>query len=233
MQLLRRSNERGLADFGWLKSRHTFSFGHYHDPNHMGFGVLRVINEDRVAPGAGFDTHSHRDMEIISYVIDGALAHKDSLGGGSIIRPGELQRMSAGTGILHSEYNHSNSDPVHFFQIWIVPERGGVEPGYAQKSFSEVERQGRLRLMASRDGRGGALTLHQDVDFYGALLKSGETLSFKLRPARLAWIQLARGALDVNGLKVSVGDGLGLGGVTTITISATKDAELILFDLPA
>jgi redox-sensitive bicupin YhaK (pirin superfamily) len=171
---LRRAEDRGHADFGWLDSRHTFSFGEYFDPRHMGFGPLRVINDDRVAGGAGFPTHPHRDMDIISYVLEGALEHKDTLGNSSVIRPGEVQRMSAGTGIRHSEYNASDREPVHFLQIWIIPERQGLTPGYEQKSFPEVDKRDRLRLVASRDGRDGAITVHQDVDLYATLLSAGK-----------------------------------------------------------
>ncbi len=189
----RRSAARGSADFGWLKSKHTFSFGSYHDPKYMGFGVLRVINEDRVEPGKGFQTHAHSDMEIVSYVLGGALEHKDSLGTGSVIRPGDMQRMSAGTGIRHSEFNSSQTDPVHFLQIWIVPERDGITPSYEQKHFAEADRRSGLRLVGSRDGRDGSVTIHQDVDLYAALLSTGEQRKHVLRPGRDAWLQVARG----------------------------------------
>ena len=234
MHMLRPSDERGHADFGWLNSRHSFSFGHYFDPQHIGFGALRVINEDRVAPGAGFDTHGHRDMEIISYVLDGALEHEDSIGTGSVIRPGDVQRMSAGTGIRHSEYNHSKTDPVHFLQIWIVPERDGLQPGYEQKSFPPEDRRGRrLRLLGSRDGRDGSITIHQDVDLYGALLESGDAVVFDLRDGRKAWIQVARGSVTVDGQPLAAGDGLGVLDVDGIEITAKEDAEVLLFDLAA
>ena len=176
MLAIRHSQDRGLANFGWLDSRHTFSFGHYHDPNFMGFGPLRVINEDRVQPGRGFDTHGHRDMEIISYVLDGALEHKDSMGNGSVIRPGDVQRMSAGTGVRHSEFNASETEPVHFLQIWILPEKQGLEPGYEQRHFAADEKRGQLRLVGSRDGREGAVTIHQDSDLYATLLGEGDTV---------------------------------------------------------
>ena len=185
MQIHRRSDARGRADFGWLDSRHSFSFGQYYDEDHMGFGALRVINEDKVAPGAGFGTHPHRDMEILSYVVEGALEHKDSIGTGSVIRPGDLQRMSAGTGIRHSEYNHSKDAPVHFLQIWILPERGGLEPGYEQKTFPPKDRDGRLVLLGSRDGRDGSVTIHQDVALYGTLLKPQASVSHALAEAEL------------------------------------------------
>jgi hypothetical protein len=231
MQVLRPSEQRGHANFGWLNSRHSFSFGHYYDPNQMGFGDLRVINEDRVTPGAGFDTHGHKDMEIISYVLEGALEHKDSLGTGSVIRPGDVQRMSAGTGIRHSEYNHSKTDPVHFLQIWILPETDGLEPSYEQKAFDADERRGRLRLVGSRDGRNGSVTIHQDVDLYAALLKAGEAVTFDLRPGRKAWLQLARGAVDANDQRLSAGDGFGVASPGELKITASDDAEFLLFDL--
>lgn len=228
---IRPAAERGTAEFGWLHSKHSFSFGHYHDPAHMGFGALRVINEDRVEPGAGFDTHGHRDMEIVSYVLDGALEHRDSIGTGSVIRPGEVQRMSAGTGILHSEFNPSDSAQVHFLQIWIIPERAGIAPGYEQKEFPAAERQGRLRLVAARDGRDGALTIHQDVDLYAALLATGDNVDFTLRDGRQAWLQVARGGLTVNGAALAAGDGLGITETGTLAIAAGEAAEFLLFDL--
>jgi len=230
---VRPSEARGTAEFGWLHSKHTFSFGHYHDPAHMGFGALRVINEDRVEPGAGFDTHGHRDMEIISYVLDGALAHKDSIGTGSVIKPGDVQRMRAGTGIRHSEFNASDSEPVHFLQIWIIPESDGIEPGYEQKAFPAAERDGRLRLVGARDGRDGALTIHQDVDLYSTLLGTDDTLDFDLRAGRQAWLQVARGALEVNGQWLRAGDGLGITEAGKLTLSASEPSEVLLFDLAA
>ncbi len=233
MQMLRPSDERGHANFGWLDSRHSFSFGNYHDPKHIQFGALRVINEDHVAAGAGFDTHGHQEMEIISYVLEGAMEHKDSIGTGSVIRPGDLQRMSAGTGIRHSEYNHSQTDPVHFFQIWIVPEVMGLAPGYEQRAFSEAERSDQLRLMGSRDGREGSLTIHQDVDLFGSLLSTQASTSFEIRPGRKIWIQLARGRLSIDGTPIRPGDGLGLTDSGHITITAQEDAEFLLFDLAA
>jgi redox-sensitive bicupin YhaK (pirin superfamily) len=233
MQLFRPSEDRGRAEIGWLDSRHSFSFGNYYDPDHIQFGALRVINEDRVSPGAGFDTHGHKDMEIISYVLEGALEHKDSIGTGSVIRPGELQRMTAGTGIRHSEFNPSETEPVHFLQIWIVPEREGLEPGYEQKVFPAADRQGMARLLGSRDGRDGSLTIHQDVDVYGSLLGIGEAVAFDLRPGRKLWIQMARGTLTANGQPLSAGDGLGLLDTQNISITATDEAEFLLFDLAA
>lgn len=228
---LRLAEERGQANFGWLDSKHSFSFGSYFDERHMGFGPLRVINEDRVAPGGGFPTHPHADMEIISYVLDGALEHKDSLGTGSVIRPGDLQRMSAGTGVHHSEYNASKVDPVHFLQIWIVPEREGLEPGYEQKTFGDDEKRGRLRLIGSRDGREGSVTIHQDVDLYAALLAPGETVTHALKQERIVWIQAVRGALTVNGLRVKAGDGASINDPGSLSIAATEDAEFLLFDM--
>jgi len=229
---IRPSNERGQANLGWLESRHTFSFGEYRDPKHMGFGPLRVINEDRVKPGAGFGTHGHRDMEIVSVVLDGALEHRDSLGTGSVIRPGDVQRMSAGTGIQHSEFNPDPEQSVHFLQIWIEPERSGLAPSYEQKTFSAAERRGRLRLVGSRTAREGSLTIHRDTDFYAALLESGEAVTHALRPGRTAWVQLARGAVELNGQSLAAGDGAGIRGVERLEILARSAAvELLLFDL--
>jgi len=235
----RASEDRGHANHGWLDSHHTFSFADYHDPKHMGFRALRVINEDRVEPGRGFGTHPHRDMEILSYVLEGALEHKDSMGTGSIIRPGDVQRMSAGTGVLHSEYNHSKTEPVHFFQIWLLPERAGIAPGYEQKTFGDDDKRGRLRLVASRDGRDGAVTVHQDVDVYASLLGAGERVEHVFhvggqvegRPGRHGWIQLARGRVDVNGEALVAGDGAAISEERSIAIRAIEPAELLLFDL--
>ncbi|MEX2453932.1 MAG: pirin family protein [Rhodospirillaceae bacterium] len=230
---LRPADARGLADFGWLNSRHSFSFGSYFDPARMGFGALRVINEDRVGPGSGFDTHGHRDMEIVSYVLGGALEHRDSIGTGSVIRPGDVQRMTAGTGIRHSEFNHSKAEPVHFLQIWILPEADGLKPGYEQVSFPAAERTGRLRLVGSRDGRDGSVTIHQDVDLHAALLGAEERTAFTVRPGRRAWIQLARGRVQVNGQTLDAGDGLAVTGAGELDIAAGEDAECLLFDLAA
>jgi redox-sensitive bicupin YhaK (pirin superfamily) len=230
---VRRANDRGKANLGWLDSSHTFSFGHYYDPAHMGFGPLRVINEDRVQPGQGFPTHGHENMEIVSYVLDGALEHKDSIGTGSVIRPGEVQRMSAGTGIRHSEYNHSQEDLVHFLQIWIIPEEDGIDPGYEQKTFPDAERRGKLRLVAAGDARNGALKLHQDVDLYATLLDDGETAALELRPGRKVWVQVARGSVDVNGATLAAGDGAALDGETALSLTATSDAEALVFDMAA
>jgi len=233
MITVRKSNERGASTFGWLDSRHTFSFGRYHDPRNMGFGTLRVINEDIVEGGGGFGTHPHDNMEIISYVLDGALAHKDSLGTGSVIRPGDVQRMSAGTGITHSEFNASPNDPVHFLQIWVLPGAQGLEPSYEQKSFPAVERKGRLRLVGARDGRDGAVTIHQDLDLFIADLGTGDAVSHALGPHRNAWVQVTRGAVTVNGTPLSQGDGAALTDETEVRIAANDNAEVLLFDLGA
>ncbi|MEM8683138.1 MAG: pirin family protein [Pseudomonadota bacterium] len=233
MLAIRPANERGHANHGWLDSRHTFSFGHYYDPEFMGFGPLRVINEDQVKPAQGFGTHGHNDMEIISYVLDGALEHKDSLGTGSIIQPGDVQRMTAGTGVRHSEFNASESDPVHFLQIWIVPEKNGLAPSYEQKAFSDAEKQGKLRLVGSRDGRDGSVTIHQDVNLYSALLSEGDLIEHDVADGRYGWIQVARGALRVDGKDVVAGDGVALRGEHRLTLEGTGDAEVLLFDMGA
>ena len=231
MLTVRRAADRGVAKFGWLDSRHSFSFGDYYDPSHMGFGPLRVINEDRVRPAAGFPTHGHRDMEIVTYVIDGALEHKDSTGTGSVIRPGDVQRMSAGSGIRHSEFNASAEDPVHFLQIWVIPERQGLAPGYEQKSFPESTRRGGLRLIGSRDGREGSVTIHQDVSLYAALLAKGETVEHATRPDRKLWVQVVRGRVAVNGVDAEAGDGIALEQVEQVAIAANAGAEVLLFDM--
>ncbi len=231
MITIRKAEERGRANFGWLDSRHSLSFGQYHDPEHMGFGPLRVINDDRVAAGGGFDTHGHKDMEIISYVLEGALAHKDSIGTGSVIRPGNVQRMSAGTGIRHSEFNDSKTEPVHFLQIWIMPESQGIAPSYEQKSFSDAERQGVLRLVASGSPRDGAVKLHQDADLYASMLKTEEAVSFAPKPGRGQWLQVAHGAVSVNGTHLKEGDGAAISGEAKIDIAAREDAEVLFFDM--
>ena len=228
----RPAQERGHARHGWLDSYHTFSFADYYDPRHMGFRTLRVINEDRVQPEKGFGTHPHRDMEIISYVLEGALEHKDSLGTGSVIRPGEVQRMSAGSGVTHSEFNSSRTEPVHFLQIWILPERTGLPPGYEQRAFPIEEKRGNLRLVASHDGRDGSLTIHQAVDLYVSLLAPGEAISHLLIPGRHAWIQVARGALLLNDVTLSAGDGAAVSDESRLTMTATDQTEVLLFDLP-
>jgi hypothetical protein len=231
MLKVRPANERGAANHGWLDSRHTFSFADYYDPEFMGFGPLRVINEDRVQPGRGFETHSHRDMEIISYVLEGELAHKDSIGNGSVIRPGAVQRMSAGTGVEHSEFNASKTEPVHFLQIWLKPERERLRPSYEERTYADDERRGRLRLVAARDGRDGAVVVHQDVDLYSTLLRGGDEVTHKPRPGRKIWIQVARGAVSVNGKRLSAGDGAAITDEPRVDISATGDAEILLFDM--
>ncbi len=234
MLKLRRAAERGRSNFGWLDSRHCFSFGEYYDPAHMGFGPLRVINDDRVAPGGGFPTHAHADMEIISYVLDGALEHRDSLGTGSVIRPGDVQRMSAGTGIRHSEFNASKSEPVHFLQIWIIPERKGLKPAYEQKTFAGGETAGTLRLTGSRDGRDGSVTIHQDADFYAGLLRPGEAAAHELKHGRIAWVQVARGEAVLNGQPLQTGDSAAVlePGVLELT-GGPAEAEILLFDMAA
>jgi redox-sensitive bicupin YhaK (pirin superfamily) len=230
---VRRSDERGASNLGWLDSRHTFSFGEYYDAGHMGFGPLRVINEDRVRPGAGFGTHGHRDMEIISYVLEGALEHKDSIGTGSVIRPGDVQRMSAGTGIRHSEFNHSEKDAVHFLQIWLLPERDGLPPSYEQKTFADDEKRGQLRLVASRDGRDGSVTVHQDSEIFAAVLNEGETVSHALPAGRKAWLQVVRGAVALNGAELRAGDGAQVKDVSALEMSGRSDgSEILLFSLP-
>lgn len=232
MLIHRPANERGKANFGWLDSAHTFSFGQYQDDAWMGFGPLRVINEDRVAPGGGFATHGHADMEIISVVLDGALQHKDSIGTGSVIRPNEVQRMSAGSGIRHSEFNGSQTDPVHFLQIWIIPDRKNIEPSYEQKAFPGGDRQDRLRLVASPDGAEGSLKIAQQATMYSALLSPGTALQHALKPGRLGWVQVVSGQVTVNGQTLTTGDGLGLADEPEIRLQAGQAAELLLFDLP-
>ena len=228
---IRRSGERGHAQHGWLDTRHTFSFADYHDPQHMGFRELRVLNDDRVVPAAGFPTHPHRDMEILSYVVEGALAHRDSLGNGSTIRPGDVQRMSAGTGVLHSEFNPSRSEGCRFLQVWIHPERRGIPPSYEQKHFAPEERRGRLRLIASRDGREGSLAIHQDVAVYAGLLEAGERLSHGLAPGRHAWVQVVRGAVRVGGHELEEGDGAAASDEPALELEARGSAEILVFDL--
>jgi redox-sensitive bicupin YhaK (pirin superfamily) len=231
MIAVRRAEERGATQIGWLDSRHTFSFGDYRDLRHQGFGALRVINEDRVRPGAGFDTHGHRDMEIISYVLEGALEHKDSLGTGSVIRPGEVQIMSAGTGIRHSEFNPSRSEPVHFLQIWLLPDRQGLAPRYDQKSVPDPEKRGRFRLVGSRDGRDGSVLIHQDAKIHATILGGGEAITYPLARGRRAWIQVARGAILLNDRPLAAGDGAAVVDEETIAVKAASDAEVLLFDL--
>jgi redox-sensitive bicupin YhaK (pirin superfamily) len=230
MITIRRAAERGHADHGWLDTYHTFSFADYYDPDFMGFRALRVINEDRVAPGRGFGTHGHRDMEIISYVLDGALAHRDSMGTDGVIRPGEVQRMSAGTGVMHSEMNGSESERVHFLQIWIVPERRNITPSYEQKAFPDEERRGMLRLVASPDGSDGAVTIHQDVRLFTTLLDDGQSVTHDFAPGRYGWVQVARGEAEVNGQKLKAGDGAAISDEKSVTVTGSG-AEVLLFDL--
>lgn len=229
---IRKSEERGIADFGWLHSRHSFSFGSYHDPQHTGFGPLLVINEDRVYPGRGFGTHGHRDMEIISYVLEGSLAHQDSMGNGSALRYGDVQRMSAGTGVQHSEFNHSPADPVHFLQIWIQPNVRGIAPGYQEKHFDAASKQGQLRLIASPDGRAGSLLIHQDAAIYAAMLTAADVLDHLLTPGRTAYVHVVRGSLVVNGIRLDTGDALKITDHGKVTLEQAQAAEILLFDLP-
>ena len=231
MITVRKSDERGHFDHGWLNTHHTFSFADYYDPQHVRFRTLRVINEDRVKPGEGFGTHPHRDMEIVSYVISGALEHKDSMGNGSVIVPGDVQRMSAGTGVTHSEFNPSDKDPVHFLQIWILPDRTGLKPGYEQKPFPEESKRNRLRLIASQDGREGSVTIHQDASIYACRLSQGDDVVHKLRPARYGWIQVIEGEVALDGQVLQAGDGAALSGESEAKITAKKDAEFLFFDL--
>jgi redox-sensitive bicupin YhaK (pirin superfamily) len=228
---IRRADDRGQVSLGWLASRHTFSFGDYYDPAHMGFGPLRVINEDRVQPSKGFGAHGHRDMEIISYVLSGALEHRDSMGNGSIIRPEDVQIMSAGTGVRHSEFNHSDSELVHFLQIWILPERDGLTPGYEQKTFPAADKAGRLRLVASPDGREESVTIHRDVALYATMLADDQSVTHELPAGRIAWIQMARGTARLDGQTLSAGDGVAITDARTFELTATSPAELLLFDM--
>ena len=229
---IRRSGERGLADHGWLRSFHSFSFADYYDPQHVGFGPLRVINEDRVEPGRGFGAHGHRDMEIVSYVLEGGLAHRDSMGNGSVLKPGDVQRMSAGTGVTHSEYNASQTEPVHFLQIWIEPDARGLAPGYEETHFDAAQKRGRLRLIASPDGRDGSVTIHQDASLYAALLDGDETVDFVQRPGRRTYVHVVRGSARVNGHALEAGDALKIAGEERVRIDGARSAEVLLFDLP-
>ncbi len=228
---IRKSEERGYADHGWLKSYHSFSFADYYDPRHVQFGSLRVINEDRVAPGMGFGTHGHRDMEIISYVLEGELAHKDSMGNGSVIRPGDVQRMTAGTGVRHSEYNHAAHDTTHFLQIWIMPNETGIEPGYEEKHFEAADKRGRLRLVGSPDGAEGSVVIHQDVRLYAGLFDGDETATLSLAPGRRAYVHVARGRISMNGQALEAGDAAKLEDVETVNLSQGSGAEVLVFDL--
>ena len=231
MITIRKAEERGHFDFGWLNTYHTFSFGEYYDPRNMGFRALRVINEDFVHPGRGFPTHGHRDMEIITYVLEGGLAHKDSMGNGSTIRPGDVQRMSAGTGVRHSEANPSKDESVHLLQIWILPSEEGIEPGYEEKKFDDEEKRGRLRLVASPDGQDGSVSIHQDARVSAAILDPAQQVSYELKPDRHAWVQVARGAIEINGQPLKQGDGASISEERELTITGTEPSEILLFDL--
>src|SRR5215471_5933075 len=233
MLTLRKSNDRGVANFGWLHSRHTFSFGNYYDPGHMGYGPLRVINEDRVEPGQGFGTHGHRDMEIISWVLDGALEHKDSTGTGAVIRPGEIQRMSAGTGVTHSEFNASKSERVHFLQIWIIPDKTGYEPGYEQHAFAPEELANQWTLVASNNPSGKAVKIHQDANLYVTRLSAGQELAHATQNTRKLWVHVARGDVTLESNQLGAGDGAAISGVDRVVIGAQRDAEVLLFDMTA
>jgi quercetin 2,3-dioxygenase len=228
---VRPAGERGHANHGWLDSHHTFSFAEYYDPEHMGFRALRVINEDRVAPAKGFGTHPHRDMEIISYVLEGALQHRDSIGTGSVIKPGDVQRMSAGTGVRHSEFNASQSEPVHFLQIWIVPKEPGIAPSYEQKTFTDADKQGRLCTVATPDGRGGSVTLHADAVLHAGRFDHGEAATVAIAPGRHAWVQIARGEVRVNGQALRAGDGAAISGESEVRIEGIARGEVLVFDL--
>lgn len=229
--LIHDRNARGRSQIGWLDSYHTFSFSSFYDPNRMGFRSLRVINDDRVAPGAGFPTHSHRDMEILTYVLSGAVEHKDSLGTGSVIRPGDAQIMSAGTGIAHSEFNPSPTEPLHLLQIWILPDEQGLTPRYEQKAFSVEEKRGQLRLIAAKDGRDGAVTIHQDVDLYASVLEPGDIVNYHVKRDRYAWLQVAQGVVTLNGEELRAGDGVQINGEEQLELSTDIGTEVLLFDL--
>jgi len=233
MLKLRRAEDRGHANHGWLDTHYTFSFADYYDPRSMGFGALRVINDDTVAPGAGFPPHSHRDMEIITYVLEGAVQHQDSMGNGSIIKPGEVQRMSAGTGVTHSEYNASKTEPLHLLQIWILPSRSGLPTGYEQKYFSDAEKRGRLRLVASPDGADSSVRIQQNARMFASLLEGGQGVSHEFEKGRLGWLHVARGSAEVNGTSLKAGDGVGISDVAKLTIRSKDRGEILLFDLPA
>ncbi len=231
MLQIRRSDERGHANHGWLDSYHSFSFADYHDPDHMQFGPLRVINEDRIGPGEGFGTHGHRDMEIVTYVLQGALAHKDSMGNGSTIRPGDVQRMSAGTGVMHSEFNASKDDALHLLQIWVLPARRGDAPGYEEKHFDDADKRGHLRVVASPDGRDGSVTIHSDASIHAGLFDGAERADYKVPAGRRVYVQVARGGVTVNGEALAAGDAAMLADVDTVTLEKGNQAEVLLFDL--
>ncbi len=232
MITVRKSKDRGHANHGWLDSHHTFSFGSYYDPSHTGFRDLLVINEDRVIGGAGFGRHGHEDMEIVSYVLDGQLEHKDSMGTGSVLKYGDVQRMSAGTGVKHSEFNHSKDQPVHFLQIWITPHSEGLKPGYEEKNFSSEEKKNRLKLIVSPEGKDGSIRINQDAMIYATLLDEGKSVDLSLKPGRHSWVQVARGAIDVNGVALGEGDGAAISEETKLTLKASRGSEFLVFDLP-
>ena len=231
MVTIRKAGERGHIQHGWLDTYHTFSFGNYYDPKWMGFRSLRVINEDRVAPGQGFGTHPHRDMEILTYVLEGGLRHRDSMGNGEVIHPGEVQRMTAGTGVAHSEFNESKTEPVHLLQIWILPEKKRLVPGYEKKFFTDEEKRGRLRLVASPDASDGSVKIHQDAWVYASLLGAGEEVTHSLAAGRAAWVQVARGGVTLNGQRLEQGDGAAISDESAVKLAGVKDAEVLLFDL--
>ena len=228
---IRKSDERGHANHGWLDTHFTFSFTDYYDPKHVHFRTLRVMNDDRVAGGGGFPMHPHRDMEIVTYVLEGALEHRDSMGNGSVIKPGDIQYMSAGTGVTHSEFNESETEPVHLYQIWMLPEKQGLKPMYGQKNFGEAEKRGKLRLLVSPDGRNGSVKIRQDNDLYATVLGAGETVKHELKPERHAYVQVARGSVTLNGTKLEEGDGAAISDEKTVELKGEKDAEVLLFDL--
>ena len=231
MILVRKSNDRGHADHGWLDSRFTFSFSDYYDPQHVQFRTLRVMNDDRIAGGGGFPTHPHRDMEIVTYVLEGALAHKDSMGNGSVIKPGDVQYMSAGTGVAHSEFNASDSETAHLYQIWMFPDRQGYKPAYDQKHFTDADKRGKLRLVVSPDGRDGSVQIRQDNELYATVLAPGESVEHALKPARHAYVQVARGSVTLNGEPLEAGDGAAISAEKSLQLAAVNDAEVLLFDL--
>ena len=228
---VRKAGDRGVADFGWLDSRHSFSFGDYYDPKHMGYRALRVINDDRIAGGGGFPTHPHRDMEIVTYVLEGALEHKDSMGTGSTMGPGDVQRMSAGTGVTHSEFNHSRTERLHLYQIWILPEKRGLKPGYEQTAFSVEKKRNRLCLVGSRDGREGSVTIHQDVDLYASMLEKGASVSMPVRAGRGLWVQVLKGRVRAQGVELDAGDAVAIDGAAELAVEALDQAEFLVFDL--
>lgn len=231
MPIVRKAEDRGHVQIDWLNSYHTFSFGSYQDPAHMGFRSLRVINDDVISPSGGFATHGHRDMEIITYILSGALEHKDSLGTGAVIYPGEVQRMTAGTGIMHSEFNHSSSEPVHLLQIWILPDTLNLTPSYEQTAFPVAERQGQLRLVASRDGRDGAVTVHQDLNLYAGLIGNTDRISYQVKPDRSVWLHVAQGEISINNLVLTAGDAIAYAGDNLLELSSQSNGEVLLFDL--